>query len=85
MIQEELQQKQVRTDEIETSLKAMKDQIHQIKQRSTEFYPDLEKSLLEQYLKLKGNIRVFLRVRPILAQDYKAYDGSKDSFAHLEQ
>lgn len=52
--------------------------------RRDHLYPDLEKKLLDQYIRLKGNIRVFLRIRPILAQDYKAYEGSRDSFDRLE-
>lgn len=44
-----------------------------------------EKHLLNQYLELKGNIRVFARVRPILSQDYKAYGGTEQSFEMLKQ
>jgi hypothetical protein len=53
--------------------------------RRNNFYPEFEKKILDQYLQLKGNIRVFVRVRPILPADFKAYDGRKDSFDHLEQ
>ncbi len=53
--------------------------------RRNNFYPEFEKKILDQYLQLKGNIRVFVRVRPILPADFKAYEGSKDSFEHLEQ
>jgi len=53
--------------------------------RRNNFYPEFEKKILDQYLQLKGNIRVFVRVRPILAGDFKAYEGSKDQFEQLEQ
>ena len=48
--------------------------------RREHFYPNLERQLLDQYLQLKGNIRVFVRVRPILPIDFKAYQGTRDSF-----
>lgn len=38
-----------------------------------EVFPEYEKLLLNKYLEYKGNIRVFVRVRPVLAIDYKAY------------
>ena len=53
--------------------------------RKEVFYPQYEKRLLDQYLELKGNIRVFVRVRPILPNDYKAYEGNRESFAILEK
>jgi len=53
--------------------------------RKEVFYPQYEKRLLDQYLELKGNIRVFVRVRPILPNDYKAYEGTRESFAILEK
>ena len=40
----------------------------------------LKKKLLNLYLELKGNIRVFVRCRPILPIDFKAYEGTKESF-----
>jgi hypothetical protein len=36
-------------------------------------YPSYEKSLLNKYLEAKGNIRVFVRVRPLLKNDFTAY------------
>ena len=48
-------------------------------------YPEYEKELLDRYLQYKGNIRVFVRARPILPNDYKAYAGSRDSFEAFEQ
>ena len=48
-------------------------------------YPNYEKEILDRYLALKGNIRVFVRVRPILSSDFRAYGGSRDSFDKLEQ
>ena len=46
-------------------------------------YEGKQKQLLEEFLKLKGNIRVFIKVRPVLPVDYTAYasllrDGSFD-------
>ena len=39
-----------------------------------------EKELLNKYLEYKGNIRVFVRLRPTIPIDFKAYDGTKESF-----
>ena len=47
------------------------------------FYPTFEKELLNRYLACKGNIRVFIRVRPVLNNDYSAYAGTKDQFDTL--
>jgi len=41
--------------------------------------------LLNLYLELKGNIRVFVRCRPILQIDYKAYEGTKESFEQMKK
>ena len=46
-------------------------------------YPAFEKELLNRYLACKGNIRVFIRVRPVLSNDYSAYAGTKDQFDTL--
>lgn len=48
-------------------------------------YPAYEKELLDRYLKYKGNIRVFVRARPILPNDFKAYSGTRDSFDVIER
>lgn len=48
-------------------------------------YPPYEQELLDRYLKYKGNIRVFIRARPILANDFKAYGGTRDSFSAIEK
>lgn len=40
---------------------------------------------MNRYLEYKGNIRVFVRSRPVLPIDYKAYDGTKESFEKLEK
>lgn len=48
-------------------------------------YPAYEKELLDRYLASKGNIRVFIRVRPILKNDFSAYNGTRDSFAVIEK
>ena len=62
-----------------------KDRSAQIKDKLENYYPAYEKELLNKYLEYKGNIRVFVRSRPILPIDYKAYDGSKESFEKIEQ
>ena len=41
--------------------------------------------MLNKYLEYKGNIRVFVRSRPVLPIDYKAYEGTRDSFARIER
>ena len=56
-----------------------------MQKRKEEFYPLYEKHLLNQYLELKGNIRVFVRLRPILPQDFKAYSGTDQSFELLQK
>ena len=53
-----------------------------VKLRSDTFYPAFEKRLLDDYLRLKGNIRVFIRVRPLLKSDARAYDSG--AFAQAE-
>ena len=53
--------------------------------RAKSVYPAYEKELLDRYLAAKGNIRVFIRVRPILKDDYTAYSGTRDSFAAIEK
>ena len=54
-----------------------------MKLRRDTFYPAFEKRLLDDYLRLKGNIRVFIRVRPLLKSDARAYDSG--AFAQAEQ
>lgn len=44
-----------------------------------------EKELLNKYLEYKGNIRVFIRSRPILPIDFKAYEGTRESFDRIEK
>ena len=46
----------------------------------SEYYPKHYKDMLNEYLKKKGNIRVFVRVRPYLKQDFTAYNGTKEQF-----
>ena len=36
-------------------------------------------------MEYKGNIRVFIRSRPILPIDFKAYGGTRESFEKLEE
>ena len=51
-----------------------------INHRVEERYPAYEKELLDLYLRYKGNIRVFVRARPILPNDFTAYAGTRESF-----
>ena len=53
--------------------------------RKEHFFPQFEKELLDKYLEYKGNIRVFIRSRPILPIDFKAYGGTRESFEKLEE
>ena len=56
------------------------EQKQEIIHRIDQIYPVYEKELLDRYLKYKGNIRVFIRARPILPNDYTAYSGTRESF-----
>jgi len=56
-----------------------------MKWRKEVFFPQYQKELLNKYLEYKGNIRVFIRSRPTLPSDFKAYNGTKESFAKLEE
>lgn len=67
------------------SIESLKHRKDLMQRRKEEFYPQFEKNLLEKYLELKGNIRVFVRVRPILSNDFKAYEGTKEQFELLEK
>jgi hypothetical protein len=49
------------------------------------YYPKLSKQLLNTYSEYKGNIRVFVRVRPFLSQDFKAYGGTQESFEQVQK
>ena len=69
-------------DEMKKDLEEQKDDIEW---RRTHFYPDYEKELLARYLKYKGNIRIFVRVRPILSNDFLAYEGTRESFNDIEK
>ena len=60
-----------------------KERLRLIADRAENYHPKVEKNLLNQYLEFKGNIRVFVRVRPLLSQDFKAYSGSTESFEAL--
>ena len=66
-------------------IEEMKRRIELIKWRREVYMPATEKSLLNKYLEYKGNIRVFIRSRPILPIDFRAYDGTKESFEKLEK
>ena len=63
----------------------MKTRMEHIKYRKEEYFPKYEKELLNKYLEYKGNIRVFIRSRPILPIDFKAYDGTKESFDKIQK
>ena len=62
------------------SIERLEERKAQITDRRDRIYPAYEKELLDRYLMYKGNIRVFIRVRPVLENDFKAYSGSRDSF-----
>ncbi len=57
-------------------LSDMQERMRLIEDRKENYYPKVMKEQLNQYLEYKGNIRVFVRVRPILGQDFKAYGGT---------
>jgi hypothetical protein len=69
---------------LDERIRALQLQDQEIIYRQNHFYPQFEKKLLDQYLRLKGNIRVFIRIRPILPNDFKAYEGTRESFTLLE-
>lgn len=52
--------------------------------RKETYWDVYEKELLNNYLEYKGNIRVFVRTRPILPIDYRAYDGTRESFERIQ-
>ena len=54
-----------------------------IDQRKQNYFASLEKKILNRYLECKGNIRVFVRVRPLLPIDFKAYGGTEESFEQI--
>lgn len=53
--------------ELIDSIEAFKERIIKIQERKEVYYPKKVKSLLNTYLEYKGNIRVFVRVRPFLS------------------
>ena len=65
-------------------MEEMKERLDNLRQRKQISFPKYEKELLNQYLEYKGNIRVFIRSRPILPIDFRAYDGTKESFEKLK-
>lgn len=44
----------------------MLERLKLIKERKEVYFPEYERELLNEYIELKGNFRVFIRVRPIL-------------------
>lgn len=66
-------------------LNGMEKRMRLIEERSEHYYPKIMKEQLNQYLEYKGNIRVFVRVRPILGQDFKAYGGTPESFEAIQK
>ena len=71
-------------EECVASCQKVRERIEQIEKRR-ELMKPYEKQLLNKYLEYKGNIRVFIRSRPILAIDFRAYEGSRDSFDKIEK
>lgn len=63
----------------------MQERMRLIEDRKENYYPKVMKEQLNQYLEYKGNIRVFVRVRPILGQDFKAYGGTQESFEAIQK
>lgn len=63
----------------------MKARQAQIQFREANFLKAYEKELLNKYLEYKGNIRVFIRSRPILPIDFKAYEGTRESFDRIQK
>lgn len=61
----------------------MSKRIDLIEDRKVNFFPGYERQLLNTYLEYKGNIRVFIRSRPILRIDYKAYGGTPETFERI--
>lgn len=76
--------KQSKEDKLQ-KITELKSRLQMIQRRKEDYFPRLEKSLLNQYLEYKGNIRVFVRVRPLLSQDFKAYSGTAESFDQLQK
>jgi len=74
-----------RNQEMRDRIEEYKKRIELIRWRRENYFPVYEKELLNNYLEYKGNIRVFIRSRPILPIDFKAYDGTKESFSKLEK
>lgn len=64
-------------------IREYEERIEKIKYRREHYFPKYKKELLNKYLEYKGNIRVFVRSRPVLPIDYKAYDGTKESFEKI--
>ena len=68
---------------IQEENKGIQERIDLIRDRRSNFFPAYERQLLDTYLEYKGNIRVFIRSRPILPNDFKAYDLSKEDSERL--
>ena len=69
----------------ELKVEELKKRLQLIAERKENYYERYEKHLLNQYLEYKGNIRVFVRVRPFLSQDFKAYGGTQESFEQVQK
>lgn len=91
-VKESIAEKRVRVEQMKVRIEQLREakakRIEEIKDlderqvdiddRVARVYPAYEKELLDRYLASKGNIRVFIRVRPILKNDYTAYAGTPD-------
>ena len=71
-------------EEAEQKVKAHVYERKQSQTRIESVFPAYEIALLDRYLKYKGNIRVFIRARPILPNDFKAYGGTPEEFKQIE-
>ena len=70
----------MRNEEKRKQIEEYRQRIEKIRWRKEHYFPKYEKELLNKYLEYKGNIRVFIRSRPVLPIDFKAYDGTQESF-----
>ena len=84
-MKEQISQLRASKEQKQEKLAELQKRKREILHRIDTVYPEYERELLDRYLEYKGNIRVFVRARPILPNDYKAYAGSRDSFDLIER
>ena len=71
-------------EEVKAKVETKMHMLEQSVNRLDKVFPAYETALLDRYLKCKGNIRVFIRVRPILPNDFKAYGGTPEQLKQIE-